>query len=241
MFNVPHLRLVVVQPFGFALPFALACALRRARTRSPGHRRMDSRGDGVGAHAAMVFNRLFDARLDALNPRTRRDLPRGALSFARRPFRGCRAAASATRVSAGRCASRCRRALAGCSGTLCQALHHVYPYVFGLAMAWLRGGGLRWSAAAAGAVVLALPSARGSAASTAHSSRPSIHRCRACGSSCASVRQVVDDFTPHARGDIACFWRAAGDPAAASYVAGVAWWRRCVYDNPRSDGRSCRR
>jgi 4-hydroxybenzoate polyprenyltransferase len=67
----------------FALPFALAGALLAAR-------RMPVAGETliwilvamVGARsAAMGFNRLVDARLDALNPRTaNRELPRGVMT-----------------------------------------------------------------------------------------------------------------------------------------------------------------
>jgi 4-hydroxybenzoate polyprenyltransferase len=68
----------------FALPFALAGALLAAR-HSP------VAGSAIGwslvamvaaRSAAMGFNRLADARLDALNPRTaNRELPRGALTM----------------------------------------------------------------------------------------------------------------------------------------------------------------
>jgi 4-hydroxybenzoate polyprenyltransferase len=68
----------------FALPFALAGALLAAR-----HRAIPWETVGwilaamVSARsAAMGFNRLVDARLDALNPRTsNRELPRGAMSM----------------------------------------------------------------------------------------------------------------------------------------------------------------
>ncbi len=68
----------------FALPFALAGALLAARTHDA------TWGTIVwilvamvaARSAAMGFNRLADARLDALNPRTRtRELPRGAMSM----------------------------------------------------------------------------------------------------------------------------------------------------------------
>jgi len=73
----------------FALPFALAGALLAVQRQ----------GSGVGAplvstfgwilvamvaarSAAMGFNRIADARMDALNPRTEnRELPRGAMSL----------------------------------------------------------------------------------------------------------------------------------------------------------------
>ncbi len=73
----------------FALPFALAGALLAVQQQ----------GSGVGAplvstfgwilvamvaarSAAMGFNRIADARMDALNPRTEnRELPRGAMSL----------------------------------------------------------------------------------------------------------------------------------------------------------------
>src|SRR3954468_5009145 len=67
----------------FALPFALAGALLAAQ-----HTPLSWRTIGwivvamVGARsAAMGFNRLVDARTDALNPRTaNREIPRGAMS-----------------------------------------------------------------------------------------------------------------------------------------------------------------
>jgi 4-hydroxybenzoate polyprenyltransferase len=68
----------------FALPFALAGALLAAR-------HMDVTLSSVGwilaamvaaRSAAMGFNRLVDARIDALNPRTaNRELPRGAMTL----------------------------------------------------------------------------------------------------------------------------------------------------------------
>jgi 4-hydroxybenzoate polyprenyltransferase len=69
----------------FALPFALAGALLAARERAAGSL-VSTVGwilvAMVGARsAAMGFNRLADARIDALNPRTsNRELPRGAMS-----------------------------------------------------------------------------------------------------------------------------------------------------------------
>src|SRR5579864_1844884 len=68
----------------FALPFALAGALL-AGQQTP----LTWRTGGwiviamVGARsAAMGFNRLVDARIDALNPRTaNREMPRGVMSF----------------------------------------------------------------------------------------------------------------------------------------------------------------
>ena len=68
----------------FALPFALAGALLAAR-----HVGITAASIGwiliamVGARsAAMGFNRLVDARLDALNPRTaNRELPRAAMTL----------------------------------------------------------------------------------------------------------------------------------------------------------------
>src|SRR5450631_1657635 len=69
----------------FALPFALAGALLAAQ-----HVAMTWGTVGwilaamvAARSAAMGFNRLVDARLDALNPRTaNRELPRGAMSQA---------------------------------------------------------------------------------------------------------------------------------------------------------------
>jgi len=68
----------------FALPFALAGALLAAR-----HVTLTWRAVGwilvamvAARSAAMGFNRLADARLDALNPRTaNRELPRGAMTM----------------------------------------------------------------------------------------------------------------------------------------------------------------
>src|SRR4051812_34012448 len=67
----------------FALPFALAGALLAAR-------HVAVTWDRIGwilvamvaaRSAAMGFNRLVDARMDALNPRTaNREIPRGAMS-----------------------------------------------------------------------------------------------------------------------------------------------------------------
>jgi 4-hydroxybenzoate polyprenyltransferase len=79
-----YLSFVRFSHTAFALPFALAGALLAAR-RVP----LDWRTVGwilvamVSARsAAMGFNRLVDARYDALNPRTaNRELPRGAMSM----------------------------------------------------------------------------------------------------------------------------------------------------------------
>src|SRR5438093_11179326 len=68
----------------FALPFALAGALLAAR-----HVTLTWSAVGwilvamvAARSAAMGFNRLADARLDALNPRTaNRELPRGAMTI----------------------------------------------------------------------------------------------------------------------------------------------------------------
>jgi 4-hydroxybenzoate polyprenyltransferase len=68
----------------FALPFALAGAVLAARHRAIP---WDTVGWILAAmvsarSAAMGFNRLVDARMDALNPRTsNRELPRGAMSM----------------------------------------------------------------------------------------------------------------------------------------------------------------
>src|SRR2546426_7218904 len=68
----------------FALPFALAGALLAAR-----HAAITWSAIGwilvamvAARSAAMGFNRLADARLDALNPRTaNRELPRGVMTM----------------------------------------------------------------------------------------------------------------------------------------------------------------
>src|SRR5438045_6934609 len=71
----------------FALPFALAGALLAIRGRSlaefAGRPMIWILVAMVAARsAAMGFNRLVDARIDALNPRTaNRELPRGAMSL----------------------------------------------------------------------------------------------------------------------------------------------------------------
>src|SRR6266849_6127922 len=78
----------------FALPFALAGALLAAQRRQLSDASYSLTVDGVGPllwilaamvaarSAAMGFNRLADARMDALNPRTaNRELPRGAMSM----------------------------------------------------------------------------------------------------------------------------------------------------------------
>src|SRR4026208_1945228 len=77
----------------FALPFALAGALLAAQRETGADPMAWLRVHGAGAlvwilvamvaarSAAMGFNRLADARMDALNPRTaNRELPRGAMS-----------------------------------------------------------------------------------------------------------------------------------------------------------------
>src|SRR3954453_20998656 len=67
----------------FALPFALAGALLAARTHPVAWTTIAWILVAMVAarSAAMGFNRLVDARLDALNPRTSaREIPRGALS-----------------------------------------------------------------------------------------------------------------------------------------------------------------
>src|SRR5258707_5530032 len=68
----------------FALPFALAGAVLAARHRAiPWEKAGWILAAMVAARsAAMGFNRLVDARMDALNPRTsNRELPRGAMSI----------------------------------------------------------------------------------------------------------------------------------------------------------------
>ena len=78
----------------FALPFALAGALLAAQRRQLSDASYSLAVDGVrpllwilvamvaARSAAMGFNRLADARIDALNPRTaNRELPRGAMSM----------------------------------------------------------------------------------------------------------------------------------------------------------------
>jgi len=67
----------------FALPFALAGALLAARHAAVGWTAVGWILVAMVAarSAAMGFNRLVDARMDALNPRTaNRELPRGAMS-----------------------------------------------------------------------------------------------------------------------------------------------------------------
>jgi 4-hydroxybenzoate polyprenyltransferase len=68
----------------FALPFALAGALLASRQVPVGWRTIGWILVAMVAarSAAMGFNRLADARIDALNPRTaNRELPRGAMSI----------------------------------------------------------------------------------------------------------------------------------------------------------------
>ena len=103
--------------------------------------------------AAMGFNRLVDARYDALNPRTAmRELPRGAMTareavaLRRRLQRRVRARGVPARA---RSASRCRRSRwRSCSGTRSRSASRRYTQLFlGLAMAvapvggWLAAGG----------------------------------------------------------------------------------------------------
>src|SRR3954449_11491638 len=67
----------------FALPFALAGALLAAQHTAVGWRTIlwILAAMVAARSAAMGFNRLVDARLDALNPRTAmREIPRGAMS-----------------------------------------------------------------------------------------------------------------------------------------------------------------
>src|SRR6476469_3776337 len=67
----------------FALPFALAGALLASRHAAPTWATVGWILVAMVAarSAAMGFNRLVDARIDALNPRTAgRELPRGAMS-----------------------------------------------------------------------------------------------------------------------------------------------------------------
>lgn len=67
----------------FALPFALAGALLASRQHPIGWRELGwiLLAMVAARSAAMGFNRVADARLDALNPRTRsRELPRGTMT-----------------------------------------------------------------------------------------------------------------------------------------------------------------
>src|SRR5450631_1381847 len=72
----------------FALPFALAGALLAVQQRGAGGVRPLASTFGwilvamvAARSAAMGFNRLADARMDALNPRTaNRELPRGLMT-----------------------------------------------------------------------------------------------------------------------------------------------------------------
>src|SRR5262245_25940474 len=69
----------------FALPFALAGALLASRHQPITTSVVIWIGVAMVAarSAAMGFNRLVDARMDALNPRTaNRELPRGVMSLA---------------------------------------------------------------------------------------------------------------------------------------------------------------
>ena len=68
----------------FALPFALAGALLAAQHTAVAWSTIGWILAAMVAarSAAMGFNRLVDARMDALNPRTAmRELPRGAMSM----------------------------------------------------------------------------------------------------------------------------------------------------------------
>jgi 4-hydroxybenzoate polyprenyltransferase len=78
-----YLSFVRISHSLFALPFALVGAVLAARTVPLTWARMGWIVVAmVGARsAAMAFNRIVDARFDALNPRTaQRELPRGAMS-----------------------------------------------------------------------------------------------------------------------------------------------------------------
>ncbi len=76
------LRMIRFEHSVFALPFALAGAWLAARGLPPARDLLLVVLAAVAARsAAMAFNRLADARLDAANPRTAsRELPRGTLS-----------------------------------------------------------------------------------------------------------------------------------------------------------------
>ena len=78
----PYLRLVAFQHSIFALPFALQGAWLAARGAPSGRTLLLVVVCAVAARtAAMAFNRLVDAGVDARNPRTReRELPAGVLS-----------------------------------------------------------------------------------------------------------------------------------------------------------------
>src|SRR3981081_3209344 len=68
----------------FALPFALAGALLAARAQATPRGRVGWIVPAMvsARSAAMGFNRLVDARMDALNPRTsNRELPTGAMTM----------------------------------------------------------------------------------------------------------------------------------------------------------------
>ncbi|MGE0814750.1 MAG: 4-hydroxybenzoate octaprenyltransferase [Vicinamibacterales bacterium] len=78
-----YLRFIRASHTVFALPFAFTGALLASRESAPSWR--SAAGIVVcmvaARSAAMGFNRIVDARFDALNPRTAaRELPRGALS-----------------------------------------------------------------------------------------------------------------------------------------------------------------
>lgn len=81
----PYLRLVAFEHSIFALPFALQGAWLAARGRPPGWALFSIVLCAVSARtAAMGFNRLVDARIDAANPRTRgRELPAGTVTLTR--------------------------------------------------------------------------------------------------------------------------------------------------------------
>ena len=76
------LEMIKIEHTVFALPFAFMGALLGARSLPSGPQAFNILLAMVGARsAAMAFNRLVDARVDALNPRTAdRALPRGLIS-----------------------------------------------------------------------------------------------------------------------------------------------------------------
>ena len=224
----------------FALPFALAGALLACACRRPDDtwatRRLWILVAMVAARsAAMGFNRLVDARFDALNPRTaNRELPRGAMSTREAALfvavasavvrlRGVAAEPDLLRAVAGRAGDRVL-VLAG------QALHHLdaavpRPGDGGRAGRRLAGGRRprRLGAVAAGA----RRSARGSAASTCSTpARISTSIARTgCGRfRCASASRRRWRSRARCTSSRSCAWsRWRGSRRSARvYLAGVA-------------------
>ena len=193
----------------FALPFALTGALLAWREQPFSWAQV---GWIVvcmvsARSAAMGFNRLVDARFDALNPRTAmRELPRGAMTprrgdaLRRRRRRSC---SSSARRGSARCAWRCRRSRwRSSSGTRWPSATRPTRSCFS-AWRW------RWRRSAAG-----LPRAAAAAPSRGCSAWPS-----ACGSAASTSSTPARTSSSIAATGCGRFRPASASPAAIRAVA----------------------